>query len=192
MVKIRTNRDLYLAISSLTTSQAECERTLQVYLLALLGSAEKHAAAAELTSDQFFELLSLAFTADPPAFDPQWRERYDHLPYKNTGYQGWEATLIRQIVDLREMEECGALSNDAKFFGIDAPRGSRWYNFDPRGYLECAAAGAIGGWEQGDETGRQLLPGAAAEHDDTESMEAISPMAWELCIGFLVCGQIYE
>jgi hypothetical protein len=46
--------------------------------------------------------------------------------------------------------------------GIDSPRGQRWYHFDPRTFLECATAGSYGGWQPGDETGRDYVPGPVA------------------------------
>ena len=60
--------------------------------------------------------------------------------------------------DLHEMDENDTLKNEQRYFGVNAPRKSYWYNFDPIGYLECATAGSFGGWEPGDETGRQFVP----------------------------------
>jgi len=102
--------------------------------------------------------VSSSFTRDIPAFNPDWRDQYDKLSHDRNDYAGFRATLIRQIVDLREMDDNSTLKNEQRYFGMSAPRKSYWYNFDPIGYLECAMAGSFGGWEPGDETGRQFVP----------------------------------
>ena len=71
---------------------------------------------------------------------------------------------LRQIVDLREMRDAGMLAKKWIELGIDAPRGGRWFNFEPVQYLECAAAGSIGGWEPGDATGRANPPAPFEPH----------------------------
>ncbi len=78
--------------------------------------------------------------------------------------------MAEQIKDLREMKESGQLERDDKYFGMDAPSGNRWYNFDLFGYLECATAGAFGGWEDGDDTGRMLVSGEIASIDENGNL----------------------
>ncbi|MEM8534122.1 MAG: hypothetical protein AAGF95_24965, partial [Chloroflexota bacterium] len=110
----------------------------------------------------------------------------------------------RQIVDLREMAENGVFANQYRYFGVNAPRGSRWYNFDSVGYLECAMAGTFGGWEPGDTSGREFVPGTVAVLADDGSIQdansediprdhhEISTVSWEELKDFIICGQIYE
>jgi hypothetical protein len=66
----------------------------------------------------------------------------------------------------------GTLANDQRYFGVDSPRGSRWYNFDPLTFLECAVAGTFG------------------EEDDP--VFEIAEVSWEKFAGFLSVGQSYE
>ena len=201
---LHTNRDLYLAIGTLTHEHRSDGRSLEQYLLALLCAAEPFANAETLPLNDFYNLIAQAFEIEPYEFDEVWRHQYAELPYKSDDFSGWRATVIRQIVDLREMEESGILANEYRYFGVDAPRGLRWYNFDPVGYLECAMAGSFGGWEPGDTSGREFVPGTVAVlADDGSAQEAnpedtqrdhfeISDVSWEEFKDFIVCGQIYE
>lgn len=96
------------------------------------------------------------------------------------------------------------LDNEYRDFGIDAPRGSRWYNFDPVSYLECGMDGALGGWEPGDTTGRQFVPGPVAVLDADRHFHSMAPqdmvdplvemfeVSWKQFQDFLECGQMYE
>jgi hypothetical protein len=91
-----------------------------------------------------------------------------------------------------------------RYFGVRAPRQSYWYNFDPRGYLECAMAGSFGGWEPDDDTGRQYVSGPVAVLAEDGSIQSASPedlhdpvyqihvVTWEQFKDFMICGQIYE
>jgi hypothetical protein len=120
------------------------------------------------------------------------------------GFAGWTSTLICQVIDLREMEAAGQLSNDLRYFGLDAPRGGRWYNFDPLAYIECGLAGALGGWEPDDPTGRQFVPGPVAvlgtdgklttanPADIERVVQAMATLEWDQLKDFLWCGQQYE
>ncbi|MEM8535165.1 MAG: hypothetical protein AAGF95_30285, partial [Chloroflexota bacterium] len=134
MSELRTNRDLYLAIDTLTRAHRSDGRSLEHYLLALLRTAESFADAETLPLSDFYNLIAQAFEIEPCAFDEGWRQQYAELPYKSDDSSGSRATLIRQIVDLREMAENGVFANQYRYFGVNAPRGSRWYNFDPVGY----------------------------------------------------------
>lgn len=204
MNKLTTNRDLYLAIDSLSELSSDSTRSLEQFLLAFLSSSLRLSDRETLSLTEFYQLVASSFSSDVPAFEAAWRDQYDSLPYDQADYSGFRATLIRQIVDLREMDENGTLQNDMRYFGLKAPRNSDWYNFDPGGYLECAMAGAFGGWESGDETGRQFVPGHVAVLDEDGSIEFARPedsipptvpmpvITWEQCKDFIICGQIYE
>lgn len=251
MTKIKTNRDLYLAISSLTQKhkkhfkksngffarlwrffiQANAEpssrllwRDLEEYLRALWAETSRFRERSELTVDEFYQLLASAFTAPAPPFNDAWRAGYPK-PKKPTSvacldakmgmsvkqedeevysYENWEAFVLRQIVDLREMAEKGMLVNDSIYGGIDAPRGHRWYNFDPRSFLECAMAGTFGGWQGAEESGRSVVPGPSVAVDDQGKLAIVDPhqvkdpqvemplITWEDYVNFLACGQYYE
>jgi hypothetical protein len=77
-------------------------------------------------------------------------------------------------------------------------------NFTPIGYIECGLAGSLGGWEPGDDTGRQLVSGEVAvfaadgtlQNQNPEEVEqpviALPLLTWADLKGFLICGQIYE
>lgn len=203
MTKLLTNRDFYLAILALCESRREDERTLDNYLLALLGLAERYAPQDGVTLDQMHALLTEAFEAAPLAFDPHWRNASEQTP-RTDAYERWRACAIAQVVDLRDMEACGALANEYRYFGIDAPRGGRWYNFDPCTYLECATVGAFGGWEPEDDSGRRFVPGevatiaadgtfGAANPEDIERPILSLPYVdWATFVEFLWMGQNYE
>ena len=199
-----TSRDLYLAIEQLQKQHEGCTRTLEQYLLAVLELSAPLVDRQQITLDELYDILSGGFTHNASPFDEEWRDLYDQLPHENDDYSGWHATVVRQVVDLREMDECGTLKNETRYFGVYAPRKSYWYNFDPRGYLECAMAGSFGGWEPGDETGRQYVPGPVAVLGDGGSIESVNPedlpnpqfdmpvITWEHFKDFVICGQIYE
>lgn len=201
---IQTNRDLYLAIEQLQKQHEGCTRTLEEYLLAVLDLSVPLADRQQITLAELHLILSGGFTHDPPPFTEEWRDCYDQVPHEDDNYVGWHATVIRQIVDLREMDECGTLKNEMRYFGISAPRESYWYNFDPLGYLECAMAGSFGGWEPGDDTGRQYVPGPVAVLGDDGSIQSANPedlpiptfnmpmINWEHFKAFVICGQSYE
>lgn len=226
MNSIRTNRDLYLAIAGLTEHHGTGARDLEEYLRALWDGARRLRDRSSLSADEFFGLLSAAFTLPAPPFDEAWRSRYadDANPLATclaaklgaeqqspgadeadaAGFDGWEAFVLRQIVDLREMAEQGMLQDKYRYFGIDSPRGQRWYNFDPCAFLECATAGFSGGWEPGDDTGREYVPGPVATlgedgtvttldpRDVPDPVTSIGEVSWEDFESFLGCGQWYE
>lgn len=204
MAELSTNRDLYLAIEGLSKTHSGCARSLEHYLLSLLDSSQRFSERNDVTLAEFYDLVSTSFTRDIPTFNPDWRDQYDKLPHDRNDYAGFRATLIRQIVDLREMDEHGTLKNEQRYFGVSAPRKSYWYNFDPIGYLECAMAGSFGGWEPGDETGREFVPGPVAVLGSDGSIQTANPkdlhqptvqmpsVTWEQFQDFIICGQIYE
>jgi hypothetical protein len=202
--ELRTNRDLYLFVADLCQKHADNDRTLEDYLKALwqLGSAEQ--ARGPLPLPRFAALLDEALRAHAPPFDPSWSQSYRRDPHGLDGYAHWEQTILGQIVDLHEMREAGTLADDLRYFGVDAPRGLRWYNFDPLTFLECAVAGTFDGWQSGDPTGRVHVPGPVAVLDGTgrissadpaeldEPTVAVDPISWDTFAEFLGSGQWYE
>ena len=215
---LATNRDLYRAISEMRErhESGSAGISLEQYLLALLGLARQHCYQDNILLSDFYRLVTGAFIAEPVQFKPSWRDEYgvpnvlqegpDWLDTRKCSplYVLWEATVIRQIVDLREMDEAGTLEDEHRYFGVDAPRGSRWYNFDPFTYLECGMAGSLGGWEPDDLTGRQFIPGEVAVVDSEGKFTVVKPQdverpiiampqfTWEHFSDFVECGQMYE
>jgi hypothetical protein len=202
MTALETNRDLYLAVADLVTNQRGTERTLEEYLRALLGIGESYRDRKSLLPSEFLGMIIAAFTVEPIPTESSW-----FLPTseERAGYDAWRGTLVAQIVDLIEMRQRGTLEDEQRYFGVNAPRGGRWYNFDPCTYLECAMAGTLGGWEPDDETGRQLVPGKVAVLDpSTGNIESVDPedieeptirlteLSWDLLVDFLHAGQTYE
>ncbi|MCB9642223.1 MAG: hypothetical protein H6728_04050 [Myxococcales bacterium] len=203
MSELHTNRDLYLAIHGLRDSLTK-ERSLEEYLSALLALSSKHEEEKTFSVEALWQLLQGALTAEPQPFEEAWREQYEHRTEESAGYATWKETLLRQIVDLHEMAEEGMLENESRYFGMSAPRGAYWFNFDIPAYLECAMAGSFGGWEQGDDTGRLLVPGPVAVFGEDGEVKTVNPeeikrpvfpmemVSWEDFEDFLVCGQVYE
>jgi len=200
---IITNRDLYLAITKLIQRNRHSQRSLEQYLLCLWRLGRENRASPTFTAQELFNWLSRAFDEDAPAFDENWRRQYAKEK-DSPDYFGWQQCIQRQIVDLREMDEKGILRNLLRHFDIRSPRGSQWSNFDPCGFLECAAVGTFGGWDPQDSTGRTLVPGNVAVtgpdgkiefHDAKEiprPVFEINPISWDGFRTFLYNGQMYE
>jgi hypothetical protein len=170
----------------------------------MLGVVRSHRGVNALTGEKFIEVLAQSFTAAPLPYDLRWGDDYRADTEEIAGFAKCEATILQQVVDLREMRDAGILDGKWIGLGVDAPRGGRWYNFDPRQYLECAAAGAIGGWEPGDPTGRDFVTGPVAILNPDGTIGSADPrgmetpvyrvvrVTWEQFADFLVCGQVYE
>lgn len=197
-----TNRDFYLAVTAFQTAPCGSNRSLEHYLLALRQLCLSLDHLPALSGEAFLHVLEAAFTAEAPAFPEEWRTRT--IDEQAGGFAGFDATLIRQVVDLRELAESGGLADEQRSFGLDAPSGHRWYNFDPAGYLECAVQGMYGGWDPNDDTGRVLVPGPVAALDaegnvvDCDPQDLVQPVGeiasvtWDDFREFLFYGQIYE
>lgn len=197
---LKTNRDLYKSIAVLMKEQAERKLSLEQYLERILSSAKSWQTAESLSLDEFYAILKAGFS--PPADSNT--EDLTIKDERSGGYEGWRSTVCRQIKDLRDMKKKGSLKNDMKYFGIDAPSGNRWYNFDPLSFLECGTAGSFGGWDEDDDTGRQLVPGKVAAinalgetvlcdpQDLLEPVTEIARVTWDEFREFLLDGQCYE
>lgn len=196
-----TNRDLYLGIAGLMETAPE--RDLEEYLRALLPLLRAHREQDGLAGPDFLSLLTEAFTALALPYDSAWETGYAAAP--QGGFAEVEALLIRQIVDLRDLRNAGMLDDPQRWFGTDAPRpGPRWYNFDPKSYLECGAAGSLDGWEPGDPTGRDFVPGEVTTLGPDGELTGVDPRAverpihcadslsWEAVGDFFWCGQSCE
>lgn len=203
MTNLKTNRDLYLAVTELTNTNVDSQPSLEAYLLTLRQLGMQYEAEEKIALDDFFAMLRDSFAFDPPPYDASWGSDYaTHT--EDTGYSGWLTTITSQIVDLHEMAASGDLDTEMRYFGISSPRGSHWVNFDPCGYLECAMAGSIGGWEPGDESDRSYVPGPVAVFDENDNLVTMNPedvprpkyglatISWHLFCDVLRCGQYYE
>lgn len=194
---MKTNRDLYKAIESLLVEKKGSDSpTLEIYLGHLRDGASGFSDRPAIPVDQFFTLLKDAFDgADSSGISSS---------KPNAEFDALTSVINGQIQDLKEMAANGQLNDDQKYFGIDAPSGRRWYNFEACAFIECGAAGALGGWEEGDKTGRAHVPGQTAATDsngmtkscdprklDRES-ETVPEITWEMFSEFVWCGQNYE
>lgn len=201
---IKTNRDFYLAIIELINRQARSSRTLEEYLLALLPLVRESQAETSLSVYEFYCKLAAAFYAPASTFDEAWRSRSGIPNAAGNNFECWEAAIVQQIVDLREMDETGALKNEMRYYGIESPRGDRWYNFDPCTYIECATASSLDGWEPDDASGRTVVPGPVAAVNEQGEIVSCDPydldspiytmeaVSWEDFCHFLWNGQCYE
>jgi hypothetical protein len=192
---VDTNRDLYKSIESLLQQkQDQPLPSLEAYLTALVGRAARFANKESISLDEFFSLLRDAFDG-PGETEPS---------NPTAGFQNWKLLIEHQIEDLRQMERSGQLQDEDRYFGINAPGGGPWFNFDPVTYIECGAAGSLGGWMEGDKTGRTYVPGKVAYTNPDGAIETCDPrdldrppveipaITWEMFLDFAWCGQNYE
>ena len=189
--QLRTNRDLYLFVAALVENDDGQGRELEEYLRALwrVGSAKQ--GNDRLTLACFVGLLVVAFQEPAPAFVPEWQDIAEEEG-THAGYARWERTIFSQIVDLREMRDAGMLANEHRYFGVDAPRGRRWFNFDPFTYLECAVEGTFGGWRPGDRTGRDYVSAKNLLEDLDIPIFELTHVSWDQFADFLRAGQSFE
>lgn len=200
---LETNHDLYSFIAELCLRYESTSRSLEAYLRTLRRLAARCRERRALPVAMFAELLADAFAQEPEPFDPRWCDYDGPQAESEEGYDRWEATIRSQIVDLREMDATGMLANELRYFGITAPRGTLWFNFDPCTYLECAAAGTFG-WREGAHTARILVPGPVAVLDGHGKLTPMDPrdikeptfkileVGWDLFTDFLQAGRRYE
>lgn len=212
--QLHTNRDLYCFVEQLLKTHKNNRKSLQDYLLSLwcLGSALE--SNVDLSLQCFTGLLETAFVAPTPLELPLSKlglgaskrnsQEFEDSKAAQDGYCQWEEILRLQIIDLKDMKANGSLNDEYRYFGIDSPRGARWYNFDPCTYIECGAAGSFGGWEAGDSTTRCQVPGLVAVLDESDNCTLVNPqdiddpvveissVSWEMFTEFLIDGQTYE
>ena len=197
---MRTNRDFYKAIETLLNERrSKPDISLEEYLSSLHSRARQLRHHKELPLAAVYALIADAFSPAPDC--PDEAVEIEGIP---EGYIGWDSIVRGQIRDLRQMRENGQLNDKLRYFGIKAPSGQQWYNFDPCAYLECAAAGSMGGWEEGDQTGRQYVPGHVAVFTESGNFASCDPrelhkppkeivgVSWDQFKDFLWCGQHYE
>ncbi len=192
-----TNRDLYLFVADLVERKKDTEHSLEDYLRCFLRLVGAHRDAPGLAPEAFTTILERSF--DEPT-SAAAEDRAGGAP----GFAELVALLAQQIRDLHEMDEAGTLRDELRYFGKNAPSGSRWYNFDPCTFIECATAGTFRGWREGDPTSREYVPGEVAVIGDQGDIEAVDPrtiedpivqidlIAWAQIVRFVQMGQYYE
>jgi len=198
MAEITTNRDLYCFIAEVIRRWSDRGVTLATYLSNLRALARVHSGAATLTPAEVAQLLEAAFDSNGSA-----RAGTPDGPPAD-GYLEWDALLDEQLRDLAAMEADGTLASDDRYYGANAPSGARWSNFDPCTFLECGAAGTFGGWQEGDDTGRALVPGPVTVVNESGDFESVDPcdivepvvalpgFSWHALVALLHAGQVYE
>ena len=199
MDDLATNRDLYCFIADLVKRRAGSSITLDCYLANLRQLGRARCSRPALSHAEFARLLEAAFESPGPG-----DSSVSPVLAAPDGYAGWETRLDEQIRDLHEMRDAGTLASEYRYFGVNAPSGARWYNFDPFTYIECAAAGTFGGWQEGDDTGRAHVPGPVAVLDASGAITTMDPrdiedpvvdvseITWRQFVEFLEAGQWYE
>lgn len=195
-----TNRDLYTRLVQVGNDMNATGRSLSEFLRSWWSVSRTVAAQTRLDLDTVAAMVTAAATIDPPALSPAWRAiSYGPTP-EPTSYVDWEQIVLSQIADLADLADAGPLDAYA-YFGIDIRRptdavratGSRWYNFDPRGYLECGMAGSLGGWDEADGL-RVTVPGPViCNTPEPEPGERLlNTLSWADIANLAICGQAYE
>jgi hypothetical protein len=204
MEELRTNRNLYEFVLRFMENHKKTTRTLEEYLCSLWSIVSRYRDSESLSLTDFVTILEGALAAPVPKFVPVCPSSELKSIPEYAGFEEWEETILVQIALLREMNLNGTLENEQRYFGVETPDGSSWYNFDPLTYLECGIVGAFGGWEPEDDTGRQLVPGKVLKNTDGGEALDLGPrdvqrpvlelrsISWADFIKFLECGRYYE
>ncbi|MFI6785134.1 hypothetical protein [Micromonospora sp. NPDC050276] len=173
---------------------------MDVFLRAWWRAARPLSDRVSLDLDTLAAMVVAAGRVEPAPPQASWRSASFRCPDEPSTYAHWEAIVLSQIADLADFADQGPL-NEYAYLGIDAPRttgcvratGIRWYNFDPKAYLECGMAGALGGWSEDDGL-RQSVPGPAVPlvNEPGPGDHAIDSLGWGDLAELARCGQEYE
>lgn len=188
-----TNRDIYLHVESLTRQfSGPGRRELQDYLKALWALASQEQDQQPRPGD-LMRWLEKAFKHEVPASVPKPAPEYPANKSEDEDDPGhfaqWEYRILRQIQELELMRESGQLADPMRYYGIQAPNGSYWYNFDPFTYLECGIRGSMGGYEEEDVV--VLIADPELERQDSPVFE-VEAMTWAMFESILIDGASYE
>ena len=196
MPEIQNAHQLSNAIAELLIVRSHTRRTLENYLICLLVLARKHKSRVTMSLDRFYRLLAEAFSCSISNFDAKWLEQPHSESVDENGFADWERIIVRQIVDLHEMQGEGLLGGDLKYVGVNAPRGSRWLNFDPCSYLESGADHFLPAVET---KANQLVGSLSTDVSLPEQPQAVamptnnaSHLTWNQFRNFLLCAQTGE
>ncbi|MEH1013566.1 hypothetical protein V6U90_10680 [Micromonospora sp. CPCC 206060] len=195
-----TNRDLYVRLNDAGERMTTAGRTLDEFLRAWWLVSRPLAGRSELDLDTVAAMIVAAETVPPPPLGESWRTAEFRVVGEVIGYPAWEAIVLSQVADLADFADQGPFDQYASL-GVDAPRppgrvratGLRWYNVDPRGYLECGMAGALGGWDEADEL-RVPVPGPVVplRPEPAPGERPVPTLTWADLAELAVCGQEYE
>jgi hypothetical protein len=195
-----TNRDLYARLVEAGDDMNAAGRTLAEFLRSWWQVGRSLADRAELDLDTVAAMVTAAATAEPPPMSPEWRTASYPLTSEPTSYGDWEKVVLSQIADLADFADAGSLDRFA-YFGVDVSRppdvvratDARWYNFDPRGYLECGMAGSLGGWDSSDGL-RTPVPGPVVplKPEPEPGERPLGVLSWTDLADLAICGQTYE
>lgn len=183
-----TNRDIYTRVRGFEDKYSASLPALEVYLRSLWSVVSRERPDLP-TALQVTDWLEQAFNIPAPDFDPRWLHLTPKYNFQNATYYDWEGVIQCQIAELRQMANEGILEDKYRYFGVDAPNGSRWYNFDPLTYLECGIRGALGGYQESEVI--VLIPPDDGQSADSPVFE-INQFNWEAFIEILECGRVYE
>lgn len=195
-----TNRDLYLRLLAEGERMRGTGRGLRQFLLAWWSVSRPLADRERLDLDTVAAMVAAAATVPPPPMPPAWRTTRYAPVADPRGHADWEAVVQSQVADLADFADQGPLDAYAAF-GVTAPRppgcrratDARWYNFDPRGYLECGMAGSLGGWDEADGT-RRAVPGPVVPltPEPEPGERTLDGLGWDDLARLAICGQEYE
>jgi hypothetical protein len=196
---LRTNRDLYLHFLRLGRQAKSTSWSLSAFLRGLMKVTEPLADRTALDLDDVAAMFSAATATSPPPYDPEWSKRDLALPGdRPVDHADWERVILSQLADLEDFVSFppGGLAR----YGVSAPRPpgggrrctpARWLNFDPAAYLECAVAGALGGWEPSDGA-RVPLPPKPGSPPLVSPVRPIAALSWTDLSRLAACGQLFE
>jgi hypothetical protein len=196
----RTNRDLYQHLIRAGESMNADARSLDAFLRGWWRVARPLSGQVSLDLDTVAAMVLAAGVVEPAPLQASWRSASLRYTDEPTSYADWEAIVLSQIADLADFSDQGPL-DEYVHFGVDAPRAegcvratdSRWYNFDPKTYLECGMAGALGGWSEEDNL-RQPVPGPVhpLAYEPEPGERVIDSITWADLAELARCGQEYE
>jgi hypothetical protein len=188
-----THRDLYFAAVRRVNAHPGRERPLEEYLRALLGQLAALRERAELGAAEFLDWVTGGLAADPVPFEPAWDRVPAVAPSGAAGFGDVERMLQRQVAELRRLLACGLWNGPEREFGVQAPGGGRWSNFDPASFVECGLQGIFGGFAL-EEHSRPIphTPRLAEQSGVIARGIPMSFVTWDDVLGFLLCGQCYE
>lgn len=166
---MKTANDLYKAVVTLCKRHSQSCLSLEEFLIELLHHASKQKHLNSLSFKQVYELLSSSFLVRPTHVAQE-----DSAKETDPFFSVWESKIQKQIHSLAQMKENGTFENKYRYYGTKSPDGEDWYNFDPRSYIECAAAGL------------------RDTRKKSDSKLATGCLTWSEFELFLTLGQIYE
>lgn len=196
----RTNRDLYQRVVNDGERMTVAGRSLQEFLRAWWRVGKALPVEGPFELDTVAAMFTAAATVEPPSLSATWRSASYRYVEEPATRADWEAIVLSQIADLADFADHGPL-DELAYFGVDAPRPDgcvratdrRWYNFDPRRYLESGMAGSLGGWDEQDGI-RKLVPGPVVPviPEPPQGERLVTAISWADLADLARCGQEYE